>query len=131
MEASLANFLRQHKSHDAWWCFIKKKRNATPKDTIKPTKDKVDPSFFKDGVGSSTIGDLLQQTAAEIEKKKADDKKIEEAVSAALRVETFSLSPYFCLASILSDTLGLEANSLLGTIPTEFGNMQSMRASFL
>jgi hypothetical protein len=48
-----------------------------------------DPSFFKDGVGS-TIGDLLQQTAAEIEKKKAKDKKIEEAVSAALPVETFS-----------------------------------------
>jgi hypothetical protein len=48
-----------------------------------------DPSFFKDGVGSSTIGDLLQQTAAETEKKKAGDKKIEEAISAALRVELF------------------------------------------
>jgi hypothetical protein len=42
MEVILANFLRQHKSHDAWWYCIKKKRNATPKDTIKPPKDKVD-----------------------------------------------------------------------------------------
>jgi paraquat-inducible protein B len=41
-------------------------------------------------VGSSTIGDLLQQTAAEIEKKKEEEEKIEEAASAALRVETFS-----------------------------------------
>jgi hypothetical protein len=49
-----------------------------------------DPDFFKDGVGSSTIRDLLQQAAAEIEKKKAEDKKIEEAVVAAFRVETFS-----------------------------------------
>jgi hypothetical protein len=48
------------------------------------------PSFFKDGVGSSKIGDLLQQAAVEIEKKKAEHKKIEEAVSAPLRVETFS-----------------------------------------
>jgi hypothetical protein len=47
-----------------------------------------DPDFFKDGVGSSTIRDLLQQAAAEIEKKKAEDKKIEEAVVAAFRVET-------------------------------------------
>jgi hypothetical protein len=29
---------------------------------------------FKDGVGSSTVGNLLQQKAAEIEKKKARDK---------------------------------------------------------
>jgi hypothetical protein len=49
--------------------------------------DMKDPSFFQNGVGSSTIGDLLQQTAAKIEKKKEDDKKREEAVSAALRVE--------------------------------------------
>jgi hypothetical protein len=41
-------------------------------------------------VGSSIIGDLLQQTAAKIEKKKEEDEKREEAVSAALRVETFS-----------------------------------------
>jgi hypothetical protein len=51
-----------------------------------------DQSFFKDGVGCSTIGDLLQQAAAEIEKKKAEHKEIEEAVSAALRVETFSVN---------------------------------------
>jgi hypothetical protein len=42
MEVILANFLRQHKSHDAWRYFIKKKQNATPKDPIKPPKDKVD-----------------------------------------------------------------------------------------
>jgi hypothetical protein len=42
-------------------------------------------------VGSSTaVKDLLQQVAAEIEKKKTEDKKIEEAESAALRGETFS-----------------------------------------
>jgi hypothetical protein len=42
MEVILANFLRLHKSHDAWRYFIKKKRNATPKDPIKPPEDKVD-----------------------------------------------------------------------------------------
>jgi hypothetical protein len=42
-------------------------------------------------VGSSTIGDLLQQTAAKIEKKKEDDEKREEAASARF-VETFSES---------------------------------------
>jgi hypothetical protein len=70
-----------------------------------------DPSFFKDGVGSSTIGDLLQQTAAEIEKKKANDKKIEEAFSAALRgVETFSeiyvLPSHFPFLADLQDSRG-------------------------
>jgi hypothetical protein len=74
-------------------------KNAGPQmDMIKAFLSKIlaspnvmkDPSFFKDGVGSSTIGNLLQQTAAEIEKKKLDDKKVEEAVSAALRVETVS-----------------------------------------
>jgi hypothetical protein len=74
-------------------------KNADPKmDLIKVFLSKIlaspddmnDPSFFKNGVGSSTIGDLLQQTAAEIEKKKEEDEKMEEAVSAALRVETFS-----------------------------------------
>jgi hypothetical protein len=39
-----------------------------------------DPSFFKHDIGSSTITELLQQTALEIEEKKAEDKKIEEAV---------------------------------------------------
>ena len=38
MEAILANFLRQHKSHGAWWYVIKMK----PKDTMKPPTDKVD-----------------------------------------------------------------------------------------
>jgi hypothetical protein len=42
-----------------------------------------DPSFFKHDIGSSTIAELLQQTAVEIEEKKAEDKKIDEAVSAA------------------------------------------------
>jgi hypothetical protein len=42
MEAILANFLRQHKSHGAWWYFIKTKRNATPNHTTKPPKDKED-----------------------------------------------------------------------------------------
>jgi hypothetical protein len=73
-------------------------KNADPQmDMIKAFLLKIlaspgamkDPSFFKDGVGSSTIGDLLQQAGADIEKKKVQDKKIEEAVSAALLVETF------------------------------------------
>jgi hypothetical protein len=42
MEAILANFLRQHRSHDAWWYFIKMKQNATPNNTTKPPKDKED-----------------------------------------------------------------------------------------
>jgi hypothetical protein len=42
MEAILANFLRQHKSHGAWWYFIKMKQNATPNDTTKPLKYKED-----------------------------------------------------------------------------------------
>jgi hypothetical protein len=42
MEAILANFLRQHKSHDALWYFIKMKQNATPNDTTKPPKYKED-----------------------------------------------------------------------------------------
>jgi hypothetical protein len=42
MEAILAAFLRQHKSHDAWWYFIKMKKNATPKNTTEPQKDKAD-----------------------------------------------------------------------------------------
>jgi hypothetical protein len=49
-----------------------------------------DQFFFKHGIGSSTIAELLQQTAVEIEEKIAEDKKIEEKVSAASRVETFS-----------------------------------------
>jgi hypothetical protein len=48
------------------------------------------PSFFKQNIGSSTIAELLQQTAVEIEEKKAEDMKIEERVSAASRAETFS-----------------------------------------
>jgi hypothetical protein len=42
MEAILANFLRQHKSHDAWWYFIKMEQNATPNNTTEPPKDKED-----------------------------------------------------------------------------------------
>ena len=73
--------------------------NADPKmDLIKAFLSKIlaspdvieDPIFFKHDIGSSIIAELLQQTAVEIEEKKAEDKKIEEAVSAALRVETFS-----------------------------------------
>jgi hypothetical protein len=42
MEAILASFLRQHKSHDAWWYFIKMKPKASPNARTKPRKDKVD-----------------------------------------------------------------------------------------
>jgi hypothetical protein len=42
MEAILASFLRQHKSHDAWWHFIKMKPKASPNAKTKPSKDKVD-----------------------------------------------------------------------------------------
>jgi hypothetical protein len=42
MGAILANFLRQHKSQDAWWYFIKMKQNATPNDATKPLKYKED-----------------------------------------------------------------------------------------
>jgi hypothetical protein len=42
MEAILASFLRQHKSHDAWWYFIKMKPKARPNARTKPPKDKVD-----------------------------------------------------------------------------------------
>jgi hypothetical protein len=74
MEVILANFLRQHKSHDAWRYFIKKKRNATPNDPIKPPKDKVDKpneyflsellqisiSFQETKVGTATEGPTLK-----------------------------------------------------------------------
>jgi hypothetical protein len=75
-------------------------KNADPKmNLIKAFLSKIlaspdvmqDPSyFFKHDIRSSTIAELLQQTAVEIEEKRAEDKKIEEAVSAALRAETFS-----------------------------------------
>jgi hypothetical protein len=42
MEAILASFLRQHKSHDAWWYFIKMKPKASPNAKTKPPKDEVD-----------------------------------------------------------------------------------------
>ena len=42
MEATLANFLKQHKSHDAWWYFIKMEQNATSNNTTEPPKDKED-----------------------------------------------------------------------------------------
>ena len=42
MEAILETFLRQHKSHDAWWYFIKMKRNATLNAAMKPPKDRAD-----------------------------------------------------------------------------------------
>ena len=40
MEAILASFLWQHKSHDAWWYFIKMKPKATPNAKTKPPKVK-------------------------------------------------------------------------------------------
>lgn len=42
MEAILANLLRQHKSHEAWWYFIKKKQEASPKDALKQPEAKKD-----------------------------------------------------------------------------------------
>jgi hypothetical protein len=42
MEAILASFLWQHKSHDAWSYYTKTKPSATINDINKSPKDKVD-----------------------------------------------------------------------------------------
>jgi hypothetical protein len=52
MEAILASFLWQHKSHDAWCYYIKMKPSATINDRNKPPKDKVDKlnEYFLSGL---------------------------------------------------------------------------------
>jgi hypothetical protein len=52
MEVILVSFLWQHKSHDAWWYYIKMKPSATINDRNKLPKDKVDKlnEYFLSGL---------------------------------------------------------------------------------
>jgi hypothetical protein len=62
MEAILASFPRQHKSHDAWWYFIKIKPKASPDAKTKPPKDKVDKpkEYFLSELLQISMTELLE-----------------------------------------------------------------------